>query len=1166
MRSGIFFCCIFLILSFSAQGQQKAPYNPWRQVETIADEQKNTSARLLEDIRWQLDLGAFRSILGHSPAGLSVQMPLPEGMHDFIIHRSGVMSRELAAKYPTIKTWSGVSMEDPSTTLRFDITPHGFHGMILSGNGITYIDPEDHGREYKSYHKKDHRSTSRNFTCHQQGGDVSLEAFSAHKSSAGGRQARSGTQLKKYRLAVTTTGEYATFHGGTTESTLAAIVTTMNRVVGIYERELAVTLELVQDTDLLIYTNPATDPYSNGDTNLFIDEVQSNIDVVIGDANYDIGHGLSTGAGGLAGLGVVCRTGLKAEGVTGTNNPAGDPFDVDFVAHEIGHQFGATHTFNGNAGFCSGGNRSASTAYEPGSGSTIMAYAGICGVQNIQNNSNDYFHGASLEQIINYTTTGAGSNCPVTTGTNNTPPAVDAGTGGFHIPVHTPFKLEGSATDPEKDALTYCWEQFDLGPAGSPDLPQGNAPLFRSFTPVTEPYRIFPQPSDILAGTQTLGELLPSTSRELNFRLTVRDNRSGGGGVDYDDLSFMTTDTAGPFSVTSQSDPVEENGGNPLTVTWDVANTDVAPVSCQAVNILLSEDGGLSFPHLLASGTANDGEELVILPDIATTEARLKVEAADNVFFNISDTDFTVRPGFFLVTNKNKETVCSPGEAVFDVTVRSILGFSNPVNLGVNQLEDGITTVFSSTTLIPGDTVQLTISDTEQANGSYQVVVTGNGGSLMRETTIDLNVISEPPDDILLNSPAGGESNVSLLPTFSWSLSDAEVTYQVEIADDAAFTQVIASDSGMVSNVVNIGEPLVDNRQYFWRVRANTVCEAGTYAEATFRTISVSDLQVVSTDVPQEILPALKGTYFSTLEVENMGMIYDVNVTGLTGEHTRVQNLRVTLRAPDTTEVVLFSEICAFSEDFNIQFDDQSRNDHVLIPCPATDGEAYKPLQALQAFNGKEAQGTWTLIVEDLANFDGGRLLSWGLEIFIENELSAPLAPSGLRATLVAREQVDLQWEDNADDEENYLVERVEGNGRFQQIATVGADVVSYQDQSITDHGDYYYRVRAQNAGGASLYSNEVEVSILVGIGEEEPEKVSFYPNPTDGWLYLTGMDTSDEFMIIITDLTGRKVGQYTRHSLRASPGIDLSFLPQGIYVVSILYGHSGTTARLVKR
>ncbi len=596
---------------------------------------------------------------GTSAAPLELLLPLPDGgTARFQVVESSVMEPGLAAQFPDIKTYVGIGLDDPTATLRADLTPQGFHAQVLSRQpGQTfYLDPVSPAQPTTclSYWRRDLRPPNGGVPACLGIAPAGPGAPAPSPAPTGGSAARPtialGTSLRTYRLAVAATGEYTQFHGGTVAAGQAAIVTTVNRVTGVYEKELAVRMILVANNSSLIYTNAATDPYANTSGDLAAN--QTNITTIIGSANYDIGHLVGTGGGGVAGLGVVCNSTQKARGLTGSPAPIGDAFDIDYVAHEMGHQFSGNHTFNGSTGSCAGGNRNASTAWEPGSGATIQAYAGICSPQDLQPNSDAYFHGGSVAEMGAFI---AGTSCPTTLATGNTLPTV-AVPANKSIPVSTPFQLTATGSDANGDPLTYCWEEMDLGAAGAPinsgttQTASATPPLFRSFLPVASPTRYFPRLSNLRNNTFAVGEYWPTVARTLTFRCTIRDVHSVAaagnllvGGVNQSSNVVLTAvSTAGPFVVSAPNTAVTWVGGSTQTVTWSVANTNVAPVSCSLVNVLLSTDGGLTFPTTIVSGVPNNGSASIVVPNSSTTQARIMVAAADNYFFDISNTNFTI--------------------------------------------------------------------------------------------------------------------------------------------------------------------------------------------------------------------------------------------------------------------------------------------------------------------------------------------------------------------------------------------------------------------------------------------------------------------------------------------------------------------------------------------
>lgn len=638
----------FLSLSLSSQNSNEF----WTSINESKAKEYDEVLRKIElkqENFFQLNLEGLKSALQNvgdreNQGNTIISFPNAKGeLNRFRIFEASIMEAELQAQFPEIRSYAGQGIDNPTEIVRFSITPKGLHAMFLgTDEGTQFIDPfSTEGNIYTVYARRNLEALNFDFECRVIDDPLLDRAIDDAPLA---RNADDG-MLRNYRLAVACTGEYAAFHGGTTASALAAIVVTMTRVNGIYERDLSITMTLVSNNTSIIFTNASTDPFNNTNTGVLINQSQSVINSTIGAGNYDVGHTFSTGAGGLAGLGVTCINNQKARGVTGVAQPVGDAYDVDYVAHELGHQFGAPHTFNGTVGSCVGGNRSSANAFEPGSGSTIMAYAGICGSDNVQIGSDAYFHQNSIFRIWNHVlSTGA---CPVNrTATGNTEPVAVAGTNHV-IPQGTPYKLDGSGSSDVDGmaSLTYTWEQYDLGPAGLPTETTASGPLVRSFEGTSNPVRYVPRLPDVVAngGSSTTWEKLAMVSRNINFRLTVRDNDASGGQTDFDQMTATVTTAAGPFTVTSQNvGSISWDVGSTQTVTWNVAGTTGNGVNEANVNILLSTDGGLNFDTVLASNTPNDGSHNITVPNVASGNCRIMVEAANGIFFNVNSNSFAI--------------------------------------------------------------------------------------------------------------------------------------------------------------------------------------------------------------------------------------------------------------------------------------------------------------------------------------------------------------------------------------------------------------------------------------------------------------------------------------------------------------------------------------------
>jgi len=606
---------------------------------------------------YSLDINGLKNALANAPKRLAagekseiiVSFPNAEGnMENFKIRENSNFDPQLAAKYPDIKSYVGEGLENPASTVYFSISPLGLSSMEIYGDkSAVFIEPYTKDLStYIVYKKSDKKDNLNKFEC------TVLDVAQKGASASGDMAARPNAddaKLRTFRLALSCTGEYTAYFGGTKANALAAMNNTMTRVNGVFEKDFSARMVLISNNDAVIYTSASSDPYSAASQmSNWNSQLQSTLTSVIGEANYDIGHlfGASGGGGNAGCIGCVCTNGSKGSGYTSPADaiPSGDNFDIDYVAHEMGHQFGGNHTFSNS-------NEGTGANMEPGSGSTIMGYAGITS-QDIQPHSDAFFHAISIQQITNNI---KAKTCPVSTNTGNSIPTANAGS-DYTIPKGTPFMLTGTGTDANGDSLTYIWEQMDnasssqTGASSAASATKSSGPTFRSWTPQATPVRYFPRMASILTGaTTTAGseitvEALSTVARTYNFRFTVRDNRAGGSGNNSDDAVITVNGTAGPFSVSSQNSATTYTGGTSQTVTWNVAGTTANGVNAANVDILWSTDSGNTWTTLL-SGTPNDGSQAVTIPNSSTTTGRIMVKGSNHIFFDVNNANITVNAG-----------------------------------------------------------------------------------------------------------------------------------------------------------------------------------------------------------------------------------------------------------------------------------------------------------------------------------------------------------------------------------------------------------------------------------------------------------------------------------------------------------------------------------------
>ena len=1147
----------------------------------IAQEQRKIVPKKYRTL--ELDTTAIKAFMEQAPKEFTAEaknspliliLPMPDGSTArFKIVKYEMMQPGLAAMFPYFKSYSGQGVDDPYATLKIDWNAMGFHAQILSAvKGAVYIDPYAPGNltNYISYDKSD--LAPKTFFEDGKLLNTDRKIKTASRTESGNCV---GPTLRKYRLAVACTGEYARAIGfGTTVTVaqaLSAIQTTVNRVNGVYETEVAIRLVLIDSNYKLVFTNPATDPFAgNNNANTLINESQTQITNRIGSANFDIGHTVSTGGGGLAGLGVVCQDAQKASGITGSPTPTGDGYDIDYVAHEMGHQFGGDHTFNNNSlGSCSG-NASNTANAEPGSGITIMAYAGICTTNDLAPHSIPYFQAISQDEITTYTINDAGNSCPVLITTNNNPPVVLAGS-NYNIPKNTPFYLTGSGSDPDGNPLTYSWEQINVGgPFGNWNTPSGDAPIFRSFPPVTSPTRYFPQLSDQINNTTTIGEILPSYARVLKFRLTGRDNVAGSGGVCYSEANVTVSGTAGPLAVTQPNTTVTWAVGTFEKVKWSVASTNLSPINCANVIIELSTDGGLTFPIVLNASTANDGDEEVTVPNNPTTTARVRVRALGNVFYDISNANFTISAptqSDFALNTPAPANVCL-GISSSSVTLNSssLLGFLTPIALSATGNPAGSTVVFGTNPLTPGSSTTVALSGVTVA-GQYTITVTGTAGASTKNTTLVFNVQTAalPPAGML---PANNTIGVSLTPTLKWNSVPATSGYLLEVADNASFSTPVISSS-QTDTSYTFSTPLLEATEYYWRLTASNSCGAGTTSAASlFKTEQVvCGDTTASNNVPLTISASGTPTINSNLVIATAGTIKDVNVIGVQGTHSYVSDLTFSLVSPTNVVAVLADGICGANADFSLSFDDQAILAYTDIPCPPTSGETFQPSSPLSVFNGLNKAGTWKLRIKDNYNSDGGALAGWGLNFCITQ--SVPLPVNWLTFTGKKNENntVQLQWS-TATEVNNHLyeIERSKDGFTYSVIGKMNAGTSAgvqqyYYNDNQPFAGVNYYRLKQVDKDGKFTFSKIVKVAM-----DKSGVQYLVYPNPTTDRSIIRMLSNMQHVTIHLNDALGKVIYSKTLISVKSGEEIEIPVkgFSKGVYVISITTDKGSSTEKVM--
>lgn len=1189
--------------------------NVWKKTNESEISLRSTDIREVIPQKYQtfsFNAKAFETIVSQAPMEFgtegsrnqtTIDLPLPDGeLATFVVWQSSVMEKELADKYPQIKSYKGYQLGNKSVTARFGIGPNGFHAAIKSDNGTVYIDPYTlrNQHHYMSYYTSDHIENNlyENVLC-----GTKDEIPHDKKGPKWGTETRNRAdkmELRLYRLALACTGEWGTVRA-TKENALAEMVTFIDRANVIFESEVALRLMLIARNDELIFLDPATDPYTSADEGLVIlGQNGSVLNNRVGVDAYEVGHVFSRcfDVGGVAG-GNICTPG-KGAGVTCHNGNSVTNGVVLIFNHEVGHQMTASHTFNrcGNTDQLALG-----TAYEPGSGNTILSYAGACGSDNLGVPREAYYHGASLEQMLSFTNS-PGSDayiCAEKVDINNFVPVIDIPhENGFFIPKSTPFFLTASATDENNDPMTYTWEQFDNLPSVPLGSPMGNCPLFRSLKDQSNPTRFFPNIQDLLAGRFNLPtELLPTYGRDLTFRFIVRDNNPLGNASVWEELKFKVAPNAGPFRLTSPFNNFRAKIGDALKVTWDVSNTDIAPINCKEVDIYISYNGSLDFASnnmiLVSKSTPNDGEEDIIIPNRTTINARIVIKASNNIFLTASIFNSIIEtpetPSIFVDVAESVKSICLPENVSYTFSTVGLGGLTENIKFEVlSGLPTGAIATFEKDEVTAGESNNL-ILDLSNATGTndYKIVVRAFApGFDTLDRIINLKTTGTDLSNIALQSPPNGINGLGPTQIYQWDTKVDATEYTLEVATSPDF-----NPNNIVISQTQEGTSFPSNTFlekatiYYWRVRSNNVCADGEWSEIfAFNTEALSCELIksgtISINIPGNGLPVIE----YPIEVTADGIISDVNLKNIKGTHQRVGDLVTYLVAPSGKEALVWSKKCSTISSFNVGADDQSNN---FFQCPINVGNIYRPESPFSVFNGESIKGQWKFRIEDKVAGSGGKLTNLDLELCANIILNPPV--------ITRNEVLEIHPKDNRNIDRSLLLSEDQNNSASELKFTLvksptngtltlnGAPLTagSVFTQENIDNFNLVYIHTADNEdddtfsftvsdgqGGWVTITDfiiDVDASFPSATSDiTQANNILVYPNPTNESLNVKFLDSNHGFNVYqILDITGREMMSSSIINKDVT-NIDVQSLQSGIYLVKLINGNKSIYKKFVRQ
>lgn len=1204
---------VVLLLAFGAVIQpgnaQTAP-DFWKEISPdhlVTPEGSVWTAEPLKFKAFSLDFNEIDHYLRQAPREFTseakkhtftVVIPGADGRKEaFAVAKTRVMAAELEAAHPEIGTYSGVSLQDPGKQVRITVTPtFGFSAMILrSDRGIEYVEPVTLHQtdQYLAYDRQNLPAVVLPGGVHDCGltHDEELDEIEKHPGNYNFDNARpenslqgDSVKLKIYRFACSTTGEFSQDVGTTKDQVFQKITMVTNKINAITERDINNRLELIAKSYDIIFMDPATDPFSGSDVSFWMNQ---NPDAISGAGialnEYDLGHAfgkyVSGSAIGIANLSCCCNSN-KGRASSSDYGPTYGDYFVSIAAHEMGHQWSATHTYNQ----CTMDSPpSPESTCEPGSGNSLMSYHGSCSSNDTEGDRYLYYHACSMAQIRHFVAEGSGATCGTTLPVNNTTPVLSTSYPPVvYIPISTPFELTGNGVDAEDSNITYSWDQINTGPStplGSPIL---DAASFRYFQPSATPTRTFPKIQNIVANISSSSEVLPTYSRDLDFVLVARDNHTGGGGVVWDTVKLRAVASAGPFLVTyPDTAGLVWNSGEYQTITWDVANTDKSPVSAAKVDIKLVQanfpQNTITYLSTLAEEVPNTGKYCIQVPNVQGTNFRIRIEASAGVFFDLSNENFTIQaptaPGFSLCAGIPQDQACLPQPYTQVISTSSLLSFSDPVTLSAIGLPQGATATFDPNPVVPGANSAMTITfPAGMAETNFDLQIAGVSGVDSATTSINLNTINNDFSAFSPLLPVNGATGVSTQPALFWNTVPAGDTYEVQLATSPSFepATIVASKLNVAVDSFQITTQLQEGHVYYWRVRPYNECGSHEWTKPQVFVVLIQNcLDVEAGDLPKNISANGTPTVESKITVNANTPVSSLTITKIQGTHQFFKDLEAHLISPAGTDILLWKDKCgAFSGNFNFGMADGG----VTFSCPpSNNGTLLKPTGSLSSLNGQLSGGDWILRVKDNAISSGGSLLGFAFKICAGVALNPPTLvvnnplslPSGTNAPILDN-LLSVTDPDDGPDQLIYTLVTLPEHGLLQVngINAVVGNQFTQQDISngglrYFDYGlnlgqdDFYFSV---TDGDGGLVSGDYLIEPVVST-HTPVNRFGFdlAPNPASGLAVLTfAHPLESDARVTLLNTAGQTVRSWQAPAGAYSLRLPLQGVPKGVYVVAI--------------